>query len=253
MAVLIENIRIDNIPALEVFQNGASNHLPMVVLVHGWNSRKEDMLFMAYGLAINGFFVVPIDVVGHGERMREGAWTMDALFGLVHQTTEDINRVIAHYEGDTRVDVQRVGLSGISMGGVVTYEYLTRDDKQIRAAVPMIGTPDFTSLISEDRADKIMSMLGLNLQNTMNIINPEMLRAMQPAQKMNLMDSVPLLMLNGVEDPLIDIKSVRDFYQRIKPLYSQPENVQLVEYPGVGHYTPYPMQMEALRWFQRYL
>ena len=253
MAVLIENIRVDDVPALEVTQIGAADHLPLVILVHGWTGRKEDVLFLAHLLAVNGYFAVPIDAVGHGERVREEAWTYEALLNLTHQTAEDVNRVIAHYEGDSRVDVQRVGLGGISMGGVITYEYLTRKDKRIRAAVAMIATPDFTSLLHSSNAGEIIKALGLDGQNIVDDSTLEAIQAIQPAHKMSQMVSVPLLMLNGVDDPLIDLEGVRDFYRRIKPLYAQPAAVQLIEHPGVTHYTPYAMQVDALDWFQRYL
>lgn len=77
--------------------------------------------------------------------------------------------------------------------------------------------------------------------------------ALQPAEKMELMTSVPLLMLNGMSDPLIDLEGVRHFYQNIKPLYKDPEVVKLIEYPGVTHYTPYEMQVAALEWFQKHV
>lgn len=253
MAVLIENIRISDIPALEVTQVGAPMQLPMVILVHGWSGQKEDILFLAYFLANNNYFVVSMDAVGHGERLRKEDWTPEALVDLIQQTAEDVNRVIAHYEGDERVDVERVGLSGISMGGVITYQYLSQVNKRIRAAVPMIATPDFTSLISARNSVEILNMLGLESQALVNETVLEMIRQLQPAQRMTEMISVPLLMLNGVNDPLIDLEGVRNFYQQVQPLYANPEEVQLIEYPGVGHYTPYGMQIEALRWFQRFL
>ena len=77
--------------------------------------------------------------------------------------------------------------------------------------------------------------------------------AMQPSQKMDQMTSVPLLMLNGTSDPLINLDGVRRFYQNIKPLYKDPEAVKLIEYPGVTHYTPYEMQVAALDWFQKHV
>ena len=253
MAVLIDNIRISDIPALEVSQVGAADHLPMVILVHGWSGHKEDMLFLAYFLAVNNHFVVSLDAVGHGERLRKEDWTPEALLNLIQQTAQEVNQVIAHYEGDARVDVQRVGLSGISMGGVITYQYLSQENKRIRAAVPMIATPDFTSLIHGQNSGEIYTMLGLESQTLVNAPMLEMIQQLQPARRMSQMISVPLLMLNGVNDPLIDLEGVRNFYRHIQPLYANPEEVRLIEYPGVGHYTPYEMQIEALHWFQRFL
>ena len=55
MAVFIENIRISDIPALEVSQVGAADHLPMVILVHGWSGHKEDMLFSGRKQLFCGF------------------------------------------------------------------------------------------------------------------------------------------------------------------------------------------------------
>jgi dienelactone hydrolase len=253
MTVLVDSIRIDSVPALEVTTVGAKTALPMAILIHGWTGRKEDVLFLAHLLAVNDFFVVSIDAAGHGERVREKAWDVEAFMNLIHETSQDVNRVIAHYEGDPRVDVQRVGLSGISMGGVITYEYLTHEDKRIRAAVPMIATPDFSSLVQGGNAGEIIKMLGLEGQTDAVQAMLGSVQSMQPAQKMSQMVSVPLLMLNGTADPLIDLEGVRRFYQKIKPLYRQPEAVQLIEYPGVTHYTPYAMQAETLNWFKRYL
>ena len=157
MTVVIENFRIDRISMLEITQKGAPEHLPLVILIHGWTGRKEDVLFFAYFLAVRGYVVVSMDAFGHGERALKEGWTVEAFSNLLLQTSDDINRVIAHYEKDPRVDVSRVGLSGISMGGVITYYYLTREDKRIRAAVPMIATPDFTSLINSQNSDLLRS------------------------------------------------------------------------------------------------
>ena len=57
----------------------------------------------------------------------------------------------------------------------------------------------------------------------------------------------------GVNDPLSDLEGVRNFYQHMQPLYANPEEVRLIEYPGVGHFTPYGMQIDAMHWFQRFL
>jgi len=46
MTVVIENFRIDRIPVLEITQKGAPEHLPLVILIHGWTGRKEDVLFL---------------------------------------------------------------------------------------------------------------------------------------------------------------------------------------------------------------
>jgi len=253
MTVVIENFHIDSIPVLEITQKDAPAHLPLVILIHGWTGRKEDVLFFAYFLAVRGYFVVSMDAFGHGERARKEDWTIEAFYDLLLQTSEDINRVIAHYSNDIRVDVNRVGLSGVSIGGVITYYYLTREDNRISAAVPMIATPDFSSLINFQNSKEIMQMLGLEEKDFSGDTTLGMMMAMQPAVKMELMTSVPLLMLNGTSDPLIDLEGVRQFYQNIKPLYNDPEAVQLIEFQGVTHYTPYEMQIAALEWFQKYV
>ena len=253
MTVVIENFRIDRISMLEITQKGAPEHLPLVILIHGWTGRKEDVLFFAYFLAVRGYVVVSMDAFGHGERALKEGWTVEAFSNLLLQTSDDINRVIAHYEKDPRVDVSRVGLSGISMGGVITYYYLTREDKRIRAAVPMIATPNFTSLINSQNSEEILRMLGQEGKDITADVTLGVIMAMQPSQKMHLMTSVPLLMLNGTSDPLIDLEGVRQFYQNIKPLYKDPEAVKLIEYEGVTHYTPYEMQVDAFNWFQKYV
>ena len=144
MDILVRNISLDEIPLMEVFNPDVKGKNPMVLLYHGYTGQKEFILSQAYLLASNGFFVVLPDAFGHGQRAEGGP--ID-LFTSILKTTEEVNKIIKFYDADDRVDNSRIGLSGYSMGGMITFAYISSPDNRVKAAVPIISTPDWVSKI----------------------------------------------------------------------------------------------------------
>lgn len=253
MSITIDRKEVAQVPVLEVYGQDSLGKRPLVVLIHGWGGRKEDMLTIAYHLAMGQLFVVSIDAVGHGERALNEPWTLSSILTILDGTASDVMRVAEAYADHPLADATRLGVSGLSMGGIITFQVVTSGKSKPKAAVPMIATPELLSLRHARNSEHIYEMLGISPEAFLQNGTLQVLQQMQPASRVEQMIGLPVLMLNGVDDPLIPIEDVRAFYERTRALYPNAEAFQLIEHPGVGHFVSPEMEEEALRWFRQYL
>lgn len=129
---------------------------PAVIVLHGTGGTKEgnQVVEIARRLATVGFVAITIDGRHHGERTREGsgvaeyyeaiaqAWRTGKEHPFYYDTAWDVTRVVDFLETRNDVDPKRIGLTGISKGGIETY-LAAAADKRIAAAAPLIGVQSF--------------------------------------------------------------------------------------------------------------
>jgi dienelactone hydrolase len=129
---------------------------PVVIALHGTGGNKEDgQIVRIVTLAAKaGFIGVAIDGRFHGERTKAGegaAEYNDAIArafqtGVGHpffyDTTWDVMRLIDYLGTRKDVDSRRIGLSGISKGGIEAY-LAAAADPRVAAAVTYIGVQSF--------------------------------------------------------------------------------------------------------------
>ncbi len=249
MDVLIRKKTVEGIPLLELI-DATGERRPLVILYHGYLNRKDFMLNQAYFLASQGFAVIAPDAWGHGERSAGG---YPDFFSSVLNTADEIDALIGHYRDDPLADAARAGLTGYSMGGCIAYEYCAREGRQIKAAVPFIATPDWAALMSSPGTAELFMNSGL-------VGSPEgmaplvaLAERVQPLNRPENFTDLPLLILNGAEDPLMPIVSVERFYERMRKLYKNEDDLQLVISPGTGHSDTVDMNLRMAMWFVKYL
>lgn len=132
------------IPYLPVGRPGG----PVVLVYHGLGSHKEVQLKELNWLADAGFLAIGVDAVGHGERrwpdfearMRTGSRA--ALNEMVQRTVDEIPALVTHLS--ERFHTDRFGITGISMGGFITFAAVPVESR-LRAAVPILGSPELAS------------------------------------------------------------------------------------------------------------
>jgi len=105
-------------------------------------------------LAARGFLAVAIDGRYHGERTKAGhgtdeyyaaiaqAWRDQREHPFYYDTVWDVMRLVDYLTTRDDVDPQRIGLIGISKGGIETY-FTVAADTRIAVAVPCIGVQSF--------------------------------------------------------------------------------------------------------------
>lgn len=150
------------VPGLWYQSTSAQGPRPVVVILHGTGGNKEGMKDLLSSYARAGFAAVAIDGRHHGERTATGKGTaeyQDAILrawrtpGREHpffyDTVWDVMRLVDYLETRPEVDAKRIGLTGISKGGIETY-LTAAVDPRIAVAVPFIGVQSFRWALDHD-------------------------------------------------------------------------------------------------------
>ena len=144
----------NRVPGILVKPSAPAGRRPVVIVLHGTGGNKEGQLPFLTELAHAGFVAVAIDGRYHGARTKAGKGSteyVDAILrtfrtGQEHpfffDTVWDVMRLVDYLETRDDVDPRRIGLFGISKGGIETY-LTAAVDLRITAAVPCIGVESF--------------------------------------------------------------------------------------------------------------
>lgn len=202
------------VPGLLLASTNFSGRRPVVIALHGTGGSKANMLALCRKLAERGFIAVAIDGRYHGERKTgKGqndyndaivrAWQGSGEHPFYYDTVWDVMRLVDYLATRTDVDSSRIGLIGISKGGIETY-LAAAADPRIAVAAPCIGVQSFDwALENNDWQGRVATI--------------------QPAFDAAAKDA-------GVAKP--DTEFVKRFYDRVVPgIYSEfdgPEMVSLI-------------------------
>jgi dienelactone hydrolase len=129
---------------------------PVVIVLHGTGGNKDNGQIAGIVLkaARAGFIGVAIDGRFHGERISSGsgaaeyneaisrAFKSGGSHPFYYDTTWDVMRLIDYLATRRDVDAARIGLTGISKGGIETW-LTAAADPRVAAAVPYIGVQSF--------------------------------------------------------------------------------------------------------------
>lgn len=230
------------VPCLTVSRAQLPSEAPLVLMLHGLNSRKEKMLPALYEFARIGCRAVGLDAHLHGDRPDAGSREVRlqteypvATREMIEETTGDVSRLLDHF------GAARVGIHGISLGGYITFGALIADPRLTAASVA-IGSPDWLGPLQ-----RWGFAAGHPTFDYAAAMNPLQLapRAIPPR---------PLLMLHGTLDEVVPVDGVIALEERLRPLYTaQPERLELHLYPDLDHQYTDDMLSRTLTWFQRFL
>lgn len=153
------------VPGILIRPTGASpaRH-PVVIALHGTGGKKEGHAALLSGYAHSGFIGVAIDARYHGARVPTGqantgnrayneaitrAYRTGREYPFFYDTVWDVMRLIDWLETLEDVDAHRIGLIGISKGGIEAY-LAAAADPRIAVAVPCIGVQSFGWALEHD-------------------------------------------------------------------------------------------------------
>ena len=257
---------------------------PVVIALHGTGGNKDNVANIVLRAAKAGFIGVAIDGRFHGERTKAGtgaaeyyeAITLAFKTGSGHpfyyDTAWDVMRLVDYLGTRKDVDATRIGLTGISKGGIETY-FAAAADPRIAAAVPYIGVQSFKWALdngqwpariatiqsgfdaaaasagkSPDSVDFVREFYARVVPGIDGRFDgPAMLAAIAPR---------PLLVVNGDSDANTPIAGVRLSVAAAKPFYEAArasDKLQLI----VQENTPHRVNPETLdlglAWFVKWL
>jgi dienelactone hydrolase len=199
----------------------------------------------AHEFARRGFVVLAPDARGFGERAPNGetctGLTMAALLlgkTLVGMRVWDAMRAIDYLRSRPEVDPDRIACVGLSWGGTHTI-YTTALDPRIRVAVVSGYFSSFRDMLIDRSCCPCQYV-------------PNILTVADLADVVGLIAPRPLLIENGVEDPLYTTSVVEAEYAKLQRLYSvagAADRVTLDLFPGAHRWNG----ARAYDWVDRWL
>lgn len=262
---------------------------PAVIFLHGTGGRKEDNKKILYQLAKRGIMGVAIDARFHGERIAGGAhgsteyvaaataaWENKDKAHQTHpflfDTAFDLWRVTDYLVSRPDVDAKRIGMGGISMGGIETW-LAASADKRIKVIVLDISVQSFKWSLDNDkwqaRAGTIQSAhlqaareLGDTVLNKRNVkavwdkLLPGITGEFDCPSMLRLMAPRALLVVGTENDPNCPLPGADIAYASAMQAYTSQNATNKINRdvtPKLSHTsTPEHFKM-TLDWFSRWL
>jgi dienelactone hydrolase len=280
---------VERVPTLVFRPAEPAGRLPAVIVLHGTGANKEAMRGWLAELARRGFVALAFDARYHGERAggpNHGthayneavirAWRAnsgeDQEHPFYYDTCWDAWRAIDYLQGRPDVDPERIGMLGVSMGGIETWLAASVDDR-IKVAVPIISVQCFRWTLEHDRwharsltigpahkaaaADQGKSRVDREVCRALwNKVVPGILGPYDCPSMIRLFAPRPLLVLACENDPLCPLGGAEMAFDAARSAYRQADSedkLQIDVAKHVGHMITMRHRTAALGWFERWL
>ncbi|MSU70462.1 MAG: alpha/beta hydrolase [Opitutaceae bacterium] len=270
------------VPGLWYQAADASGPRPVVIILHGTDGAKDGMKNLLETYAHAGFIAVAIDGRYHGARTKSGqgrAEYQDAILrawrapGREHpffyDTVWDVMRLVDYLASRDEVDAKRIGLIGISKGGIETY-LAAAADPRIAVAVPCIGVQSFrwalehnawqsrigTIQAAVDDAAKEAGVAQLDaafIRQFYERVAPGIDGEFDGPAMLPLIAPRPLLVINGDSDARTPLLGVQLCLDAARPLYhaaNADERLKFIAELGTAHDVTPESHQAALEWFK---
>jgi dienelactone hydrolase len=280
--------KVERTPALVVRPEKGDKKLPAVIVLHGTGGSKEGLRGWLTDLAKRGILGIAIDARYHGERAGGAkgsaayveaitrAWETKTGEPMEHpfyyDTCWDIWKTIDYLQQRDDVDPDRIGMIGISMGGIETWLAGSADDR-VRVLVPAIAVQSFRWSLDNDkwqgRANTIKGAheaaardLGEPMVNQKvcralwSKVIPGILDQFDCPSMLRLCAGRPQLILSGEKDPNCPLEGAKLAFAAAEAAYKDAkadDRLKIVVAEGVGHSVTDDEHKAALDWFERWL
>lgn len=252
---------------------------PAVLTLHGTRGRKEGMTPWLCELARHGFVACATDARWHGELAKADyeeaiitAYRTGKGHPWLYETVTDTIRALDYLQSRADVDGDRLGLMGISMGGMNTW-LTAAADPRVKVAVPCIGVTSFAYQLESGRFrartdtlpkfhQAVAAALGEPEVNARVVreawskVLPGILDRFDCPQMLTAIAPRPLLILNGEKDERCPLEGVQKCYAAAEGAYKSQnaeERLKLDVAANTGHAVTPAQRDLALHWFERWL
>ncbi|HEV2693027.1 MAG TPA: dienelactone hydrolase family protein [Verrucomicrobiae bacterium] len=256
---------------------------PVVIVAHGTGGNKEGMTPLCRKLVERGFIAVAIDGRYHGERKTgKGteeynaaivkAWHGSGEHPLYYDTAWDITRLIDYLQTRDDVDPVRIGMIGISKGGIETY-FTAAADPRIAVAVPCIGMQSFAWALKnndwqgrietfQSSFDTVAKESGVAKPDSAFVkqfydrVVPGIDTEFDGPQMMRLLAPRPLLIINGDTDVHTPLPGVQECIAAGEKAYAAKnaaDKFTFIIEEKSGHTVKPEAERAAIDWFVKWL
>lgn len=273
----------DRVPGILIKAENSQGRRPVVIALHGTGGSKANMLALCRKLAARGFIAVAMDGRYHGER-KSGtgtteyndaivrAWHGSGEHPFYYDTAWDVMRLVDYLATRDDVDPARIGLIGISKGGIETY-LAAAVDPRIAVAVPCIGVQSFRWALDHNdwqgrigtiqpAFDAIAKDSGVTKPDSAFVekfydrVVPGIAGEFDGPAMLTLMAPRPLLVINSDSDihtPLPGVKECIDTAQKVYAADHAADHFAAIIQPSTGHQVKPESERAAIEWFVKWL
>ncbi len=257
-----------------------SGRHPVVIVLHGTGGRKEAEMATLHAMADQNFLALSIDARFHGERGNQtdynaaiaGAFDDGKSHPLYLDTVWDVMRLVDYLQTRSDVDASRIGLMGISKGGIETW-LTAAIDTRIAAAVPCISVQSFKWGLENDGwhgrigtvqkgFDAAATAHGLTAPDAAFVrqfydhLLPGIYGPFDGPQMLPMIAPRPLLVISGDKDPINPVQGLRLCEATTGPAYERlgaSDKFKVILQPNTGHAVNASARDEAVRWFVKWI
>jgi Acetyl xylan esterase (AXE1) len=264
----------------------AAGRLPAVIVQHWLGGSKDAPMLQSllWMFATRGYLAIGIDGRYRGERAN-GRTLQDAMIealrtGKGHpwliDTVYDLLRTVDYLETRDDVDRERIGMTGLSEGGLETW-MVAAADPRIRVAAPVVGVSRFRELMEglstaageariglirpvleafakQEGSDKIDDRL---VRKAWDRLLPGFTDRFDADRIVPLIAPRPLLILSHEKDELLPLAGAEAVYAAAQERYralNAEDRLRLRVAPGLSHSGQDFTEVAALfEWFERWL
>lgn len=246
----IESLKIKEIPAHIIYPKNYMDKMPVIFFYHGWSSDKNKHENLGSFLACNGYLVIIPDSINHGERgiidYSDLNIGLAKFWPTVINSLYEFPTLLNYVKEKYNIDENRIGVTGHSMGGMITSGILAHNPC-ISAAVIMNGSGAW--------ADATLDLIGAHYEKQKEMIDKGLseLGPLIPLNNIEKFKDTPTLILHGEKDIIVPIHSSTIFYNALKDTYENKELVNMITFDRLNHYITESMVTEMLDWFNTHL
>jgi dienelactone hydrolase len=273
----------NRVPGILMESTKFSGRRPVVIALHGTGGSKANMISLCRKLAERGFIAVAIDGRYHGERKsgKSEADYDDAIVRAFHGSGEhpfyydtvwDVMRLVDYLATRDDVDAHRIGLIGISKGGIETY-LAAAADPRIAVAVPCIGVESFRWALDnhdwqgrvgtiQPAFDTIAKENGVTnpdsafVQKFYDRVVPGIAGKFDGPEMLALIAPRPLLVINSDSDNHTPLPGVQECVATAEKIYAADNarnHFAVIIQKNTGHQVKPESERAAIEWFVKWL
>jgi dienelactone hydrolase len=271
------------VPGILIKSADSQGRRPVVIALHGTGGSKASMTALCRRLAERGFIAVAIDGRYHGERKTGkgqndynnaiiSAWHGSGKHPFYYDTVWDVMRLVDYLSTRDDVDANRIGLIGISKGGIETC-LAAAADARIAVAVPCIGVesfrwaldhndwqgrigtiqPAFDAIAKENSVTRPGSAF---VQKFYDRVVPGIAAEFDGPKMLPLIAPRPLLVINSDSDnhtPLPGVIECTNAAQKVYAAGHAADRFAVIIQKNTGHQVQPESERAAIEWFVKWL
>lgn len=204
-------------PALLALPEGATEDAPapLVLWMHGRTVHKELDPGRYLRWLRAGIGACALDLPGHGERLDRELQRPERTLDVVRAMVDEIDGVVDAVRDRPGVDADRLGIGGMSAGGMVT---LVR-----------LGAPH------PFRAASVEATTGSwEHQRGRAMHRPDLVEAMNPIEHLEGWREIPLQVIHSKADEWVAFEGQMEFVDALRDRYERPDLVEVVAFERTG-------------------